>query len=161
MLTDDGPVPIEVPRWRTKFPTVVGSWRRAWPHVIPFFAFPPDIHRVRYTTNALKSIHARLRKIIKTRGHFSNDDAAIKLIWRCAPGKWRCASSRFSPKIALSRHERKMNPRMSRCVHTLHGWLRKKKARRRQLASHSKFRTLPIIASVLHMDIQGSATTCD
>lgn len=67
--------------WGTKFPTVVASWRRAWTHVIPFFAFPPDIRRVLYTTNALESVHARLRKIIKTRGHFPNDDAATKLIW--------------------------------------------------------------------------------
>jgi putative transposase len=67
--------------WGVKFPTVVASWRRAWSHVIPFFAFPPDIRRVLYTTNALESVHARLRKIIKTRGHFPNDDAAIKLIW--------------------------------------------------------------------------------
>ena len=67
--------------WGAKFPTVVASWRRVWVHVIPFFAFPPDIRRVVYTTNALESVHARLRKIIKTRGHFPNDDAAIKLIW--------------------------------------------------------------------------------
>jgi putative transposase len=67
--------------WGTKFPTVVASWRRAWPHVIPFFAFPPDVRRVIYTTNALESVHARLRKIIKTRGHFPTDEAATKLIW--------------------------------------------------------------------------------
>jgi len=67
--------------WGAKFPTVVASWRRAWPHVIPFFAFPPDVRRVLYTTNALESVHARLRKIIKTRGHFPNDEAATKLIW--------------------------------------------------------------------------------
>jgi len=64
-----------------KFPTVVASSRRAWAHVIPFFAFPPEIRRVVYTTNALESVHAQLRKIIKTRGHFPNDEAAIKLIW--------------------------------------------------------------------------------
>jgi transposase-like protein len=67
--------------WGTRFPTVVASWRRAWPHVIPFFAFPPAIRKVLYTTNALESVHARLRKIIKTRGHFPNDAAATKLIW--------------------------------------------------------------------------------
>ena len=67
--------------WGTRFPTVVASWRRAWPHVIPFFAFPPAIRRVLYTTNALESVHARLRKIIKTRGHFPHDEAATKLIW--------------------------------------------------------------------------------
>jgi transposase-like protein len=67
--------------WGSKFPTVVSSWRRAWSHVIPFFAFPPPIRRVIYTTNAIESVNARLRKIIKTRGHFPNDDAASKLIW--------------------------------------------------------------------------------
>ena len=56
--------------WGRKFPTVVASWRRAWTHVIPFFAFPPEVRRVIYTTNALESVHAQLRKIIKTRGHF-------------------------------------------------------------------------------------------
>jgi putative transposase len=67
--------------WGKKFPTVVAAWRRAWSHVIPFFAFPPQIRRVIYTTNAIESINARLRKIIKTRGHFPSDDAATKLIW--------------------------------------------------------------------------------
>jgi putative transposase len=67
--------------WGVRFPTVVASWRRAWTNVIPFFAFPPDVRRVIYTTNALESVHARVRKIIKTRGHFPTDDAATKLIW--------------------------------------------------------------------------------
>ena len=67
--------------WGRTFPTVVASWRRAWTHVIPFFAFPPEIRRMIYTTNALESVHAQLRKIIKTRGHFPNDDAATKLLW--------------------------------------------------------------------------------
>jgi putative transposase len=67
--------------WGRRFPTVVASWRRAWTHVIPFFAFPPEVRRVIYTTNALESVNARLRKILKTRGHFPNDVAATKLIW--------------------------------------------------------------------------------
>ena len=67
--------------WGQKFPTVAASWRRAWSQVIPFFAFPPSIRRVIYTTNAIESINAQLRKIIKTRGHFPSDDAASKLIW--------------------------------------------------------------------------------
>jgi transposase-like protein len=67
--------------WGQKFPTVVAAWRRAWDRVIPFFAFPPAVRRVIYTTNAIESINARLRKIIKTRGHFPSDDAASKLIW--------------------------------------------------------------------------------
>jgi putative transposase len=64
-----------------RFPTVAASWRRAWTHVIPFFAFPPDVRRLLYTTNALENVHRQLRKIIKTRGHFPNDDAATKLLW--------------------------------------------------------------------------------
>jgi len=67
--------------WGDKFPTVAAAWRRAWDRVIPFFAFPPAIRRVIYTTNAIESINARLRKIIETRGHFPSDDAATKLIW--------------------------------------------------------------------------------
>jgi transposase-like protein len=67
--------------WGQKFPTVVAAWRRAWGHVIPFFAFPPQIRRVIYTTNAIESVNARLRKIIKTRSHFPNDEAATKLLW--------------------------------------------------------------------------------
>ena len=67
--------------WGQKFPTVAAAWRRAWAQVIPFFAFPPEIRRVIYTTNAIESVNARLRKIIKTRGHFPSDDAACKLIW--------------------------------------------------------------------------------
>ena len=67
--------------WGQKFPTVVASWRRAWDRVIPFFAFPPAVRRVIYTTNAIESLHSRLRKIIKTRGHFPSDDAATKLLW--------------------------------------------------------------------------------
>ena len=59
--------------------------------VIPFFAFPPEVRRIISTTNALESVHAQLRKIIKTRGHFPNDEAATKLIWlalRNITAKW-------------------------------------------------------------------------
>nr|WP_176091171.1 IS256 family transposase [Burkholderia ambifaria] len=67
--------------WGEKSPTIVQSWQRAWEHVIPFFVFPPEIRRVVYTTNAIESLNMQLRKIIKTRGHFPNDEAAIKLLW--------------------------------------------------------------------------------
>jgi putative transposase len=67
--------------WGTRLPPVGASWRRAWTHVITFFALPPEIRRVIYTTNALESVHARLRKILKTRGHFPTDEAATKVIW--------------------------------------------------------------------------------
>ena len=67
--------------WGEKYPTIVQSWRRAWEHVIPFFAFPPEVRKVVYTTNVIESLHMQLRKIIKTRGHFPSDEAATKLIW--------------------------------------------------------------------------------
>lgn len=67
--------------WGQRFPTVVAAWRRAWDRVIPFFAFPPAVRRVIYTTNAIESVHSQLRKIVKTRGHFPSDEAATKLLW--------------------------------------------------------------------------------
>jgi transposase-like protein len=88
--------------WGKRFPTVVASWRRAWAHVIPFFAFPPEIRRVIYTTNALESLNARVRTIIKTRGHFPNDDAATKLIWlalRNISAAWSRSSPAWRPAM--------------------------------------------------------------
>jgi putative transposase len=89
-----------------QFPTVIAAWRRAWPHVIPFFAFPPEVRRVIYTTNALENVNRQLRKIIKTRGHFPNDDAATKLLWlalrniatrwRARPSAWLTAINQFA-----------------------------------------------------------------
>jgi putative transposase len=67
--------------WGAKYPSITQSWQRAWEHVTPFFAFPPDIRRVIYTTNAIESLNMQMRKIIKTRGHFPTDEAAIKLLW--------------------------------------------------------------------------------
>lgn len=66
-------------------------WRAAWEKVIPFFAFPPEVRRVIYTTNAIESVNARVRKILKSRGHFPSDEAATKLIWlalRNITAKW-------------------------------------------------------------------------
>ena len=67
--------------WGEKYPTIVQSWRRAWQHVVPFFAFPPLVRKVVYTTNVIESLHMQLRKIIKNRGHFPSDEAATKLLW--------------------------------------------------------------------------------
>jgi putative transposase len=83
---------FEAGPWGRKFPTIVAAWRRAWDRVIPFFAFAPPIRRVIYTTNAIESLNARLRKILKTRGHFPTDEAAAKLIWlalRNINANWR------------------------------------------------------------------------
>jgi len=77
--------------WGQKFPTVTAAWRNAWDRVIPFFAFPPGVRKVIYTTNAIENVNAQLRKIIKTRGHFPSDEAATKLIWlalRNITAKW-------------------------------------------------------------------------
>ena len=97
---------MEESEWGKKFPTVVAAWRRAWNRVIPFFAFPPEVRRVIYTTNAIESVNARLRKIIKTRGHFPSDDAATKLIWLAlrnitadwgrAANNWKAAMNQFA-----------------------------------------------------------------
>jgi len=81
-----------------KFPNVVAAWRKAWERVIPFFAFPPAVRRVIYTTNAIESLHSQLRKIIKTRGHFPSDDAATNLLWlalRNITANWSRADKRW------------------------------------------------------------------
>jgi transposase-like protein len=88
--------------WGRKFPTVVASWRRAWTYIIPFFAFPPEVRRLIYTTNSLESVHAQLRKILKTRGQFPNDDAATKLIWlalRNITAKWERTAYYWRPAM--------------------------------------------------------------
>ena len=59
---------------RHKYPMIAQAWPRAWVHVIPFFALPPEVRRIIYTTNETESLHMQLRKIIKTRGHFPSDE---------------------------------------------------------------------------------------
>jgi putative transposase len=67
-------------RW-PKYPAVSRLWRDQWERVIPFFAFPEQVRKVVYTTNAVESLHMSLRKIIKTRGSFPSEEAAIKLMY--------------------------------------------------------------------------------
>jgi putative transposase len=64
-----------------KYPAIARLWREQWERVIPFFAFPEEVRKVVYTTNAVESLHMRLRKIIKTRGSFPTEEAAIKLLY--------------------------------------------------------------------------------
>jgi putative transposase len=64
-----------------RYPAAVMTWENAWERFIPFLAFPPELRKIIYTTNAIESLNYQLRKIIKNRGHFPNDDAAIKLLW--------------------------------------------------------------------------------
>jgi len=92
--------------WGQKYPPIATAWRRQWTQVIPFFAHPVAIRRVLYTTNAIESLHMQLRKALKTRGHFPNDEAATKLIylvlrnivtrWRAAPRDWKLAMTQFA-----------------------------------------------------------------
>jgi putative transposase len=64
-----------------KNPHTVATFDNAWERFVPFLAFPPMLRRVIYTTNSIESLNYQLRKIIKNRGHFPNDDAVIKLLW--------------------------------------------------------------------------------
>jgi len=64
-----------------RYPGAVGVFERAWDRFIPFFAFPPALRKIIYTTNAIESFNFQIRKVIKNRGHFPTDDSAIKLIW--------------------------------------------------------------------------------
>ena len=92
-------------KWGKRYPAVGAAWRRAWDHVVPLFAFPKDIRKMIYTTNAVESLHRSLRKIIKTRGSFPNDEAALKLLflalrnagvhWR-RPVEWTAALGQFA-----------------------------------------------------------------
>ena len=81
-------------------------WRRNWEHLIPFFAYPADIRKVIYTTNAIESLNMSLRKVIKTRGSFPNQEAAFKLLylalehiakkWTMPVINWKAALQRFT-----------------------------------------------------------------
>ena len=69
------------PQWGKKYPATVRVWRDAWERFIPFLEFPPEVRKIIYTTNSIESLNYQLRKIIKNRGHFPNDDAVVKLLW--------------------------------------------------------------------------------
>jgi putative transposase len=68
-------------KWGEQLPVIGQAWRSAWEHVIPFMAFPPEVRRVIYTTNAIEALNRQLRKAVKTKGHFPSEDAARKLIY--------------------------------------------------------------------------------
>ncbi len=67
--------------WGQRYPAIAQSWRRNWQHVVPFFAFPESLCRIIYTTNAIEALNSKLRRAVRTRGHFPNDDAAMKLLY--------------------------------------------------------------------------------
>jgi putative transposase len=93
---------FEASRWGQRYPPIVASWRRNWERVIPFFAYPLDVRRVLYTTNAIESLNMQLRKVTKNRGHFPNDEAATKLLYlalRNATIKWKNAGREWKPAL--------------------------------------------------------------
>jgi putative transposase len=92
--------------WGVRYPAIAGVWRRQWQQVVPFFAFPQAVRKIIYTTNAIESLNAKLRRAVRTRGHFPNDDAATKLLflvlrkaqaaWKVAPKEWGAAKTQFA-----------------------------------------------------------------
>ena len=92
--------------WGRKCPPIAAAWRRQWTQVIPFFAYPAEVRKIIYTTNAIESLHMRLRKIVKNRGHFPSDEAATKLLflalrnivkdWKMPPRTWKEAANQFA-----------------------------------------------------------------
>ncbi|MGN6058234.1 MAG: IS256 family transposase [Sphingomicrobium sp.] len=92
--------------WGRKYPAIAQSWRRAWSEVIPFYAFPDEVRRIVYTTNAIEALNAKLRRAVRARGHFPTDEAAIKLLflvlnrsekdWKMPPREWAMAKAQFA-----------------------------------------------------------------
>jgi putative transposase len=92
--------------WGRKYPAIGQSWRRAWSEVVPFYAFPGDVRRLLYTTNAIEALNSKLRRAVRARGHFPTDEAAMKLLflvlnraekeWRMPPREWAMAKAQFA-----------------------------------------------------------------
>jgi putative transposase len=92
--------------WGRRYPAIAQSWRRNWQHVVPFFAFPEGVRRIIYTTNAIEALNSKLRRAVRTRGHFPTDDAAMKLLylvlnqaseaWKRPPREWFEAKTQFA-----------------------------------------------------------------
>ena len=97
---------FEAGPWGQRYPAIAQSWRRNWSHVVPFFAFPESVRRMIYTTNAIEALNSKLRRAVRTRGHFPTDDAAMKLLylvlnhaaeaWKRAPREWTEARTQFA-----------------------------------------------------------------
>jgi putative transposase len=93
-------------KWDGRYASISQIWRRNWDQVTPFFAYPPEIRKVIYTTNAVESLNMSLRKVIKTRGSFPNEEAALKLLylalervtkkWTRPVLDWKAALNRFA-----------------------------------------------------------------
>ena len=97
---------FEAGPWGMKYPAIAPAWRRNWDLVIPFFAFPEPVRRIIYTTNAIEALNSKLRRAVRARGHFPNDEAATKLLylalnraaqdWKRPPREWTEAKTQFA-----------------------------------------------------------------
>jgi putative transposase len=93
--------------WGARYPMIAQAWRRDWDHIIPFLALPEDLRRIVYTTNTIEAMHRQIRKAIKTRGHFPDEQAATKLIYLAierAETKWRSVRAWTAGLAALKIH---------------------------------------------------------
>jgi transposase-like protein len=93
--------------WGQRYPATVRAWRDAWEHVIPFLSLPEELRRAVYTTNTIEGLHRQIRKAIKTRGHFPDQQAATKLIYLAiikANTKWQRNRTWSAPRAALKIH---------------------------------------------------------
>jgi putative transposase len=93
--------------WGEHYPATVNAWRASWEHVIPFMALPDELRRAVYTTNTIEGLHRQIRKAIKTRGHFPDEQAATKLIYLAlmrADAKWQKNRTWTAPRAALKIH---------------------------------------------------------
>lgn len=87
-----------VEKWELRYPVVARSWQSNWARIVPMFAFTPEIRRAIYTTNAIESLNFSLRKIIKNRALFPNDEAVLKILFpalRNIAKKWTSADYRI------------------------------------------------------------------
>lgn len=93
--------------WGARYPACVQAWRSAWEHVTPFLALPADLRKAVYTTNTIEGLHRQVRKSIKTRGHFPDEQSATKLIYLAmirADAKWQKNRAWTGPRAALKIH---------------------------------------------------------
>jgi putative transposase len=94
-------------RWGQRYPMIAAAWRRDWEHITPFLSLPDALRRVVYTTNTIEAMHRQIRKAIKTRGHFPDEQAATKLIYLAidrAETKWRSVRAWTAGLAALKIH---------------------------------------------------------
>jgi putative transposase len=104
-----------------RYPATISTWTTAWERFIPFLAFAPEVRRIIYTTNAIESLNYQLRKIIKNRGHFPNDDAVIKLLWLAIRDVEDKRARQRAKEAGKKANERKALGRLVEGA-TVHGW---------------------------------------